>query len=68
MKFRTKLFYAFISLGLLSTLVALFIVFGEASRMIFSEIESKVLALAINSRERINVPNLKNLIDEHIPN
>lgn len=64
MKFRTKLFYAFISLGLLSTLVALFIVFGQASRMIFSEIESKVLALAINSRERIDLSNLENLIEE----
>ncbi|MEM7175569.1 MAG: adenylate/guanylate cyclase domain-containing protein [Chlamydiota bacterium] len=62
MKFRTKLFYAFISLGLLSTLVALFIVFGEASRMIFSEIQSKVLSLAISSRELIDLPALDRMV------
>ena len=62
MKFRTKLFYAFISLGLLSTLIALFIVFGEASRMIFAEIQSKVLSLAVSSRELIDKDALEGLI------
>jgi len=55
MKFRTKLFYSFIALGLMSTLLALFIIYGEASRLIFEEIQSKILSLVINS-ERIIDP------------
>lgn len=58
MKFRTKLFYSFIALGLMSTLLALFIIYGEASRLIFEEIRSKILSLAINSEQQISAESL----------
>ncbi|MCB1072683.1 MAG: HAMP domain-containing protein [Chlamydiia bacterium] len=63
MKFRTKLFYSFIALGLMSTLLALFIIYGEASRLIFEEIRSKILSLIINSEQLINSKSLKAYIE-----
>jgi len=57
MKFRTKLFYSFIALGLMSTLLALFIIYGEASRLIFEEIRAKILSLVVNSEQ---------LVDPHV--
>ncbi|MCB1084504.1 MAG: hypothetical protein KDK60_00195, partial [Chlamydiia bacterium] len=62
MKFRTKLFYSFIALGLMSTLLALFIIYGEASRLIFEEIRSKIYSLVINSEQLINREDLKEVI------
>jgi len=63
MKFRTKLFYSFISLGLMSTLLALFIIYGEASRLIFEEIRSKILSLVVNSEQLINSADVQAFID-----
>ncbi len=63
MKFRTKLFYSFIALGLMSTLLALFIIYGEASRLIFEEIRSKILSLVINSEQIINPNDVKKFIE-----
>jgi len=63
MKFRTKLFYFFISLGLMSTLLALFIIYGEGSRLIFHEVRSKVLSLVSNTAEFINPNALKFYIE-----
>ncbi len=54
MKFRAKLFYSFIALGLMSTLLALFIIYGEASRLIFSQIRSSLLSLTTISEELID--------------
>ncbi len=54
MKFRTKLFYSFIALGLTSTLLALFIIYGEASHLIFEEIRAKILSLVVNSEQLID--------------
>ena len=54
MKFRTKLFYSFIALGLMSTLLALFIIYGEASRLIFEEIRAKILSLVVNSEQLVD--------------
>lgn len=62
MKFRTKLFYTFISLGLISTLLTLIIIYGEASRLIFNEIRSKVLSLASNTVELIDPGTLQRYI------
>jgi len=64
MKFRTKLFYSFISLGLISTLLALFIIYGEASQLIFNEIRSKILSLATNTAYIIESKNLERFIEE----
>ena len=65
MKFRTKLFYSFIALGLMSTLLALFIIYGEASRLIFEEIRSKILSLVINSEQLINPNEVQNFVESH---
>lgn len=62
MKFRTKLFYAFISLGLMSTLLALLIIYGEASRLIFEEVRSKILSLIVNSEQLIDPQEVQDLI------
>jgi len=63
MKFRTKLFYSFISLGLMSTLLALFIIYGEASRLIFDEIRSKILSLVSSTVQLIDPNELQRFID-----
>ncbi|WP_420420577.1 adenylate/guanylate cyclase domain-containing protein [Simkania sp.] len=63
MKFRTKLFYSFISLGLMSTLLALFIIYGEASRLIFNEIRSKILSLVSNTVQLIDPSELQTFVD-----
>lgn len=65
MKFRTKLFYSFIALGLMSTLLALFIIYGEASRLIFEEIRSKILSLVINSEQLVNPNEVQRVIQGH---
>lgn len=62
MKFSTKLFYCFISLGVMSTLLALFIINGEASRLIFNENKNKILSLVINSEQFINKTVLEEVI------
>lgn len=62
MKFRTKLFNFFISLGLICVLLALFIAYGEASRLIFNEIRSKALILGINSAQLIDAGQVEQLI------
>lgn len=62
MKFRTKLFYSFISLGLMSTLLALFIIYGEASRLIFDEIRSKILSLVSNTVQLIDPNDLEQFV------
>ncbi|MCB1109344.1 MAG: hypothetical protein KDK64_00020 [Chlamydiia bacterium] len=62
MKFRTKLFYSFIALGLMSTLLALFIIYGEASRLIFEEIRAKILSLVVNSEQLVNPEMVKKYI------
>jgi class 3 adenylate cyclase len=63
MKFRTKLFYSFISLGVMSSLLALFIIYGESSRLIFDEVRSKILSLASNTAQLIDPEELKNIVD-----
>jgi adenylate cyclase len=63
MKFRTKLFYSFIALGLMSTLLALFIIYGEASRLIFEEIRSKILSLVVNFEQLINAHEVEEVIE-----
>lgn len=65
MKFRTKLFYSFIALGLMSTLLALFIIYGEASRLIFEEIRAKILSLVINSEQIVNSRNIQEFLDSN---
>lgn len=65
MKFRTKLFYSFIALGLMSTLLALFIIYGEASRLIFEEIRSKILSLVVNSEQTIDPRAIENFIESN---
>lgn len=65
MRFRTKLFYSFIALGLMSTILALFIIYGEASRLIFQEMRSQLLSLIINSEKEIDVESLKSYIHDH---
>ncbi len=62
MKFRTKLFYSFISLGLISSLLALFIIYGEASRLIYGEIRSKIISLVVNSEFVVNADDLETYI------
>lgn len=64
MKFRTKLFYSFIALGLMSTLLALFIIYGEASRLIFEEIRAKILSLVVNSEQLVD----PKMVEEFIQN
>jgi|GEM_PF-240499 adenylate cyclase len=61
-KFRAKLFYSFIALGLMSTLLALFIIYGETSRLIFEEIRSKILSLIINSEQLIDPSEVERFI------
>lgn len=63
MKFRTKLFYSFIALGLMSTLLALFIIYGEASRLIFEEIRSKILSLVVNSEQLVDANEVQRFIE-----
>lgn len=46
----------------MSTLLALFIIYGEASRLIFEEIRSKIYSLVINSEQLINREDLKEVI------
>lgn len=50
MKFRIKLFYAFISITVLSSLLALFIIYGEASNLIFRDLKQKVYSILVHSR------------------
>ncbi|MCB1106995.1 MAG: adenylate/guanylate cyclase domain-containing protein [Chlamydiia bacterium] len=64
MKFRTKLFYSFIALGLMSTLLALFIIYGEASRLLFDEIRGKILSLVINSERLVDPKTVQMYIDD----
>ncbi|MEM8728073.1 MAG: adenylate/guanylate cyclase domain-containing protein [Chlamydiota bacterium] len=58
MKFRTKLFYSLIVLGLTSTLLSLFITYRGASRLIFEEIRTKIFSLVIDSGQRISTESL----------
>ncbi len=62
MKFRTKLLYCFITLGAVSTLLALFIIYSEASRIIFNEVRGKILSLVVGGRELINKGDLEGFI------
>ncbi|MBI3211622.1 MAG: adenylate/guanylate cyclase domain-containing protein [Simkania negevensis] len=64
MKFRTKLLYCFISLALMSTLFALFIIFGEGSRLILKEVKGKILALVTDAEQLIKVADIKGVIKE----
>lgn len=59
MKFRTKLFYSFISLGLMGTLLALLVIYGEASRLIFNEIRGRVLSIVSNTVHLIDPNTLR---------
>ena len=65
MKFRTKLFYSFIALGVMSTVLALFIIYGEASRLIFEEIRSKILLLVTQSEQLIDPKLVENFIESN---
>ena len=47
----------------MSTLLALFIIYGEASRLIFEEIRSKILSLVVNSEQLIDPQNIERYID-----
>lgn len=49
----------------MSTLLALFIIYGEASRLIFEEIRSKILSLVINSEQLVNPNEVKRFIESH---
>lgn len=49
----------------MSTLLALFIIYGEASRLIFEEIRSKILSLIINSEQVIDPNELKQFIQSN---
>ncbi len=62
MKFSTKLFYCFISLGVMSTMLALFIINGEASRLILNENKSKITSLVINMEQLIDKNDLEDFI------
>lgn len=64
MKFRTKLLYCFISLALMSTLFALFIIFGEGSRLILKGVKGKILALVTDAEQLIKVADIKGVIKE----
>ena len=46
----------------MSTLLALFIIYGEASRLIFEEIRSKILLVVINSEQLIDTNSIKKYI------
>ncbi|PCI76865.1 hypothetical protein COB21_03795 [Candidatus Aerophobetes bacterium] len=50
MKFRIKLFYSFISITVLSSLLALFIIYGEASNLIFHDLRQKIYAILVHSQ------------------
>jgi len=63
MKFRTKLFYSFIFLGLMSSLLAIFIIYGEGSRLVFHEVRSKILSLVSNSAHFIDHNTLQDYIE-----
>ena len=47
----------------MSTLLALFIIYGEASRLIFEEIQSKIFSLVVNSKQRIDTETLEKFIE-----
>lgn len=59
MKFRIKLFYAFISITVLSSLLALFIIYGEASNLIFHDLKQKVYAILVHSESMVKPDLLK---------
>ena len=62
MKFRAKLWYSFIVLVIMSTLLALFVIYGEASRLVFNEIRSKVLSVVTNATVLVNSKDLESYI------
>lgn len=49
----------------MSTLLALFIIYGEASRLIFEEIRSKILSLVINSEQLVDANEVQRFIESH---
>ena len=64
MKFRTKLFYAFSFLGLISTLFALVTIYVETSRLISKEMESKIVSLLSCAQKKIHPTFLEKVIQD----
>ncbi len=62
MKFRTKLCSSFIVLVVMGTSLALFVIYGEASRLVFKEIRRKILSVVSNATVFISSADLENYI------
>lgn len=70
MKYRTKLYCAFLSVAGMSTLLALGVVYGEGQDFIFHEMQSKVLSIASTAASSLDPELLKQVktrSDENSP-
>lgn len=62
MKFRSKLFCFFLCLSLVSTTLAVVVIYREASKLILSEIRSKILSLSATAVRGIDPKAVQNYI------
>ena len=63
MKFRTKLFYSFALLGLVTTLFALCIIYVETSRLVSEEIHNKVMSILSYAQKKVDLIRLEAVIE-----
>lgn len=54
MKYRTKLFLTFSILVFISTFIALFIIYGESSRLVINQIRGQLLSISVTAASSID--------------
>lgn len=64
MKYRTKLFLTFSLLVFISTFIALMTMYGESSRLLFTQIRGQLLSIAVTSAASINGDDIAKIVSE----
>lgn len=68
MKYRTKLFLTFSSLVFISTTIAMLAMYGESSRLLFTQIREELLSVAVSSAATISGNTIENLTSKESTN